>query len=461
MSDDKFQAVIVGGGPAGLCAALALARGGAKEVYVLERGARPGSKNVFGGILFTPPLERLIPRIWETDAPLERPVTRRTFSLLGAEDELELTFKSASWAAPPHNHAYTVLRGRFDTWLAQQAEKAGVQVISGVVVDGLVRDKKGRVIGVQTRVEEGGDPAEGILHAQVVILAEGANALIAEREGLRPKTIASDMAVGVKEVIGLPAGKVADRFNLGSGEGAGREYFGAAVRGMTGSAFIYTNRESISLGVGVTVKELANRGMTPNDVLEHFKQHPLVKPFWEGGETLEYSAHMIPEAGYRKVGTLYADGLLVVGDAAGLVNASPYHEGTNLAMASGIAAGEAALAAINANDSSASVLSAYQKKLEASFVMQDMKKFADLPVFLKENPQLLSAWVDTTLATTRGLFTISETPKQVQEDKALDRFFHEIGKLPFITTMVKMRNAMTIYPLDPLGPVKRLFGAGK
>src|SRR5512145_1192729 len=99
---DRFQAVIVGGGPAGLAAAMTLAKGGAKEVYVLERGSRSGAKNIFGGVFFTPPLERLIPDIWETDAPLERPVTRRTFSLLSADSALEVTYRCGAFTKPPY-----------------------------------------------------------------------------------------------------------------------------------------------------------------------------------------------------------------------------------------------------------------------------------------------------------------------------------------------------------------------
>ena len=120
-----------------------------------------------GGILFTPSLERLIPRIWEAGAPLERPVTRRTFSLLSPDSAASFSFACAAFAEPPYNHSFTVLRAPFDRWLAAQVEAAGVTVVNGVTVDGLVKDASGRVTGVRTRVEEGTDPAEGILGTMI------------------------------------------------------------------------------------------------------------------------------------------------------------------------------------------------------------------------------------------------------------------------------------------------------
>ncbi len=455
---DKYPAVIVGGGPAGLAAAMTLAQGGAKEICVLERGDRCGAKNMFGGIFFTAPLERLIPGIRGTDAPLERPVTRRTFSLLSAASSLDVTYRNADFAKPPHNHSFIVLRGKFDAWLAAQAEKMGVTIVTGVVAEGLVRDGKGRVIGVRARVEEGQDPSEGEMLAEVVILAEGANALIAEREGLRPKFLATDMAVGAKEVIAFPPGKVQERFALGEKEGEAREYFGEAVRGLVGSGFLYTNRDSVSVGVGAGVREIADLGLTPNQLLDHFKGHPCVAPYLEGGETVEYSAHMIPEAGYNKMGRLYDDGVMVAGDAGGLVNVSPYHEGTNLAVMSGILAGQTALEALEKKDASAEVLAGYRQRLEESFVMQDVRKFTDLPAFMRENPQLLTRWNDAIHDMARDLFTVSETPKQVQEDRAMERFFRSVGKIDFLATMVGFRNALNIYPLDPVGRARKLLG---
>lgn len=441
MAQDKFQAVVVGGGPAGLAAAMTLASGGADDVVLLERGSLSGSKNVMGGILFTPSLERIIPRIWETDAPLERPVTRRTFSILSGNSSADFSFRCGDFAEPPYNHSFTILRGPFDSWLASRAEEAGVAVLNGVVAEGLFRDGSGKVTGVRTKVEEVIDPDEGIIMADVVILAEGANALIAEREGLRPKMLAQDMAVAAKEVIALPPEKIEDRFSLQANEGEGREYYGESVQGMFGSGFVYTNRETVSVGIAVSIRDLSRKGITPNDLLEYFKGLPSVRPLLEGGEIKEYSAHMIPEGGYHRISRLYADGLLLAGDGAGLVNVSPYHEGANLAIASGIMAGETALEALDKGDSGEEVLSAYQRRLEESFVLKDMEKYAGLPGFLKENPQLFSAWPGTFISMLKDIFEISEIPKQALEDRALDRIKNEIGLLPLLLTLYGFKGA--------------------
>ena len=441
MSEEKFQVVIVGGGLAGLSAGLALAAGGAGEVAVLERGRVSGSKNVIGGILFTPTLERLIPDLLESDAPLERPVTRRTFSVLSGESSADFSFRNGASSRPPHNYSFTVLRGPFDQWLMKRTEAAGVMVVGGVVVEGLIRDSSGKVTGVRTRSEEGTDEEESVLSADLVILAEGANALIAEKEGLKPKMLPQDMAVAVKEVIELPAETISERFNLGEADGEGREYYGEAVKGLFGSGFIYTNRESLSVGVAVSIKDLSGSGLTPNDLLENFKSHPSVSPLLAGGKILEYSAHMIPEGGLRRMSRLFDNGLLVTGDAAGLVNVSPYHEGANLAVYSGLAAAETALEAIAADDFSAGLLSSYERRLEDSFVLKDMSKFADLPGFVKENPALFSAWPTAFLGMLEDIFTISEEPKQALEDRAVERFRREVGLVPFLTALYQWRGA--------------------
>lgn len=448
MSQEKYQAVVVGGGPAGVAAAMTMVRHGLREVLLLERGAQPGCKNVSGGILFTPSLERLVPRIWETDAPLERPVTRRTFSVLSARDAASFSYAGGDWTAPPYNHSFTVLRAPFDRWLAARAESEGVIILPGVTVDELVKDDRGRVIGVRTRVEPGSDPDEGVIGADLVILAEGANALIAEREGLRPRTLPQDGAVAAKEVIGLPAGVIRDRFCLGEPGGEGREYYGDSVKGLFGSGFIYTNRDSLSVGVAVSIKDLSASGLTPNDILEHFKAHPAVAPLLAGGETLEYSAHMIPEGGYHRLGRLVADGVIAVGDAAGLVNVSPYHEGANLAIASGIMAGETAVEAIGRGDLSAASLEGYRRRLEESFVLQDMRKFAEMPNFLRENPHVFSSWPSAALAALGDLLAISEAPKQAAENRAMGRLSREVGLLPLLTTLWGWRGATRSFFYD-------------
>ena len=181
MSD--FDAIVVGAGPAGAASALTMARGGL-NVALLERGPYPGAKSLMGGVLYTNVLEKLVPDFRQAGAPLERYVAEKRLSVLSDKAETGISFRTEEWDAEPHNHSWTVLRARFDRWFGEQAEKAGAELICGVVVDKLLKDEQGRVVGVETRMPEGEDPAGGRLTAPIVVLADGANSLLAEAEGL-------------------------------------------------------------------------------------------------------------------------------------------------------------------------------------------------------------------------------------------------------------------------------------
>ena len=139
--------------------------------------------------------------------------------------------------------------------------------------------------------------------------------------------------------------------------------------GMLGLGFLYTNKDSISIGLGVTLNELAENKVKPYELLDKLKCHPSIAPLIKDGELLEYSAHLIPEGGYKCLPDLFADGVMIAGDAAMMVN-NMHWEGTNLAMMSGKFAGETALHALLEEDYTAETLSHYQQRLEQSFVMK-------------------------------------------------------------------------------------------
>ena len=128
--EEEFEVLIIGGGPAGISAAIPLARAGF-EVMVVERGEYAGAKNMFGGILFTHQLEKLIPDCLD-EAPLERAITRRRFGVLAGDKETALDVKVTPWREKPYNHTMTALRVRFDRWYAEKAEAEGVNVIPGM-----------------------------------------------------------------------------------------------------------------------------------------------------------------------------------------------------------------------------------------------------------------------------------------------------------------------------------------
>jgi electron transfer flavoprotein-quinone oxidoreductase len=292
------------------------------------------------------------------------------------------------------------------------------------------------VVGVKT--EPGGEE----LRCKVVICADGVNSFLAEQVGLRREHEPRHMAVAVKEVISLPRNVIEDRFLLNGDEGSAWEVFGQAVQGTFGSGFIYTNKDSLSIGVGVTIHDMKRYRLNPNEVLEQFKKHPSIQPLIKGGETLEYAAHMIPEGGFNHLPKMVMNGMMLTGDAAGLVNASHYHEGSNLAMASGVAAAETVLDAKKRGDYSVATLSLYERKLADSFVMKDLKKFQRVSAFFNENPHLLRDFPDVLLELLRDYFTVNDKSKAKIEREVIQKFRREIGILNLARDAIKIGRAL-------------------
>jgi len=358
---NKTDVIVVGGGPAGISAAITIARAG-KKVVLIERGSFSGSKNVFGGAIYVQPTKEVFPNFEET-APLERKTVSHKYIMCTETESISANYTSRKEEAV----SYSVIRAKFDRWMAQEAQKEGVVLVTETLVkEVLVKENK--IIGIKTELEE--------YFADVVILADGVNSMLAKQIGLRKEIKPKDVALGVKEVIKLSKEKIEERFNLNEGEGAIYEIFGGSMLGMLGLGYVYTNKETVSIGLGISLDELAKRKLKPYEMLDEIKSHPSIKPFIKDGELVEYSAHLIPEGGYKKMPKLYAHGVLVVGDSAMLVN-NLHWEGTNLAMISGKLAGETAVVALNKGDFSSNTLSLYQKKLETSFIIKDLKTYKE------------------------------------------------------------------------------------
>lgn len=293
--------------------------------------------------------------------------------------------------------SYTVLRAEFDEWFAEKAEAAGADVVTGIKVDKmLVRD--GKVAGVQA--------GEDRMPAKVVILADGVHSLLAEQIGLKAPLSSKQVAVGIKEVIALSETTINDRFNTGTGEGQARLFVGDCTAGLKGGGFLYTNRDTISLGLVVKADQFMDMDIKLPDLMNRFKTHPAVAPLIEGGRTVEYTAHLVPEAGLSMLPRLFSDGILVVGDAAGLVlNLGYIVRGMDLAIASGRMAADTVIRSKERGDFSAAALSAYADALKDSFVMQDLSTFKSAPAFV-DNPRLYRDYPELATGIATDLFTV-------------------------------------------------------
>lgn len=358
--ENKTDVIVVGSGPGGISCAITLARAG-KEVVLIERGLFAGSKNVFGGAIYTQPTKEIFPN-FEQEAPLERKNIEHNYMILGQSDSTTISYRKND------NTSYSVIRGKFDRWAAEEAKKAGVVLVEETVVRELIKENN-KVVGVKTELEE--------YFADIVVLADGVNSLLAKQIGLRKEIETRDVALSVKEVLKLDKETINQRFNLKDNEGAIGEIFGGPMLGSLGLGFMYTNADSVTIGLGITLNDLVEKNYRPFEILEQLKQHPKIAPLIEGGVLKEYSAHLIPEGGYKKIPKLCDNGVMIVGDAAMLVN-NLHWEGTNLAMISGKIAGEVAIEALHNGDYSKKMLSNYEKILKNSFVLKDMKTYRNL-----------------------------------------------------------------------------------
>jgi len=371
----RFDAVVVGAGPAGSAAALVLAKAG-RSVCLLERGPFPGSKNLFGGVIYAKVLDDLVPS-WRDEAPLERWVTRRATMVLTETQSLSVDFRSGAWGRPPYNGA-TALRPRFDAWLAEAAVAAGADLVTSTTATGLVRKPgTGAVAGVTT------DRPDGTLLADAVVACDGVNAFLAKEAGCAGEPDPAHFTLGVKEVIALGADEIESRFGLPPGEGADFEILGGSG-GVAGGGFLYTNLDTVSVGLVLSLQGLSRSGRRPEELLAGLKAHPAIEPLVGGGALVEYGAHLIPEAGLAMMPKLAADGFVVAGDAAGMcLAAGLWLEGVNFAIASGAAAGRAVVEALGAGDLRGSRLeSAYRGQLRKGFVLADLTRFRRAPALL-------------------------------------------------------------------------------
>lgn len=399
LPEADFDVIVIGAGVAGCVVAYQLAQAG-REVVLIERGSEPGAKNFSGGVFYCRVMEQVFPD-FVTTAPIERHITRNCVSFLNANSFVNIDYWDNRLAEPVN--AVTVLRAKLDRWLGQQCEEVGVMLMPGVKVDSLLLDGD-QVVGVKAGDDE--------LRAHVVVAADGVNSFISRDAGIRDQEPRAHLAVGVKSVFALPRQTIEDRFNLIGDEGAAYAIVGDCTKGVGGGGFMYTNAESISIGIVARLDDLDVKGQSSSDLHDHFLSHPAIARYIEGGELLEYGCHLVAEGGKSMNHNLTRPGLIVIGDAAGYtLNTGLTVRGMDLAAGSAIAAAKTIDAALEASNVSASAIERYLAEVNRTFVGADMTTYAKAPKFL-ENPRLYGAYGALLAEILHDVYNLDLTPRQ-------------------------------------------------
>ncbi|MDA8212742.1 MAG: NAD(P)/FAD-dependent oxidoreductase [Clostridia bacterium] len=372
MNKNHYDAIVVGAGPAGSVAALTLAKNNL-SVALLERGKFPGSKNMFGGTIYRETTEKIFPAFWH-DAPVERAVVRDEAWFMEEDSVVNMGFNGLRFAKEPYNK-FTVLRAKFDKWMAEQARKAGVHLICGTLVRH-VKYKGKKAIGVV--LDDGSE-----LGADAVVLAEGVTSLLTKEAKLRQDYTPHQLTLYAQEIMELDSKIIEERFNLEKDQGAIIGMLGYPTAGAIGKAGIWTNKNTLSMIAGGYLWDLMQKGLSPDLLLQRTKQHPLVKRLIQGAKVVQYKAHMIPKGGYKALPKLCSDGIVVVGDAAGMISG---RRGTDLAMLTGQFGAQAIVQAKAKGDFTAKTLAAYANKVNRSFFLKDMKAGEQTVEYYHKNP---------------------------------------------------------------------------
>ncbi len=437
-----MDVVFVGAGPAGLAGAIELARLvqrdneaggplGALQIAVVEKAPALGEHSLSGAIINQRAIRELFPNLGPAQFPFR--------SLVSDERVYFLTRNRAIRVPTPptmqnHGHAIASL-SEVVRWLGEQAEALGVYIFTGFPVGALLTTGT-RVTGVRTTpagLTRSGEPGPAYtpgtdIAAQVVVLAEGTRGMLSQAWVKWQQITSANpqiFALGVKEIWRTKRPLSAVMHTIGW----------PLPADVFGGSFIYPLAPDL-LALGLVVgMDYRQTTLDVHEMLQHFKQHPMIRGQLEGGEMIEWGAKTIPEGGYYAVPARRSgDGIILVGDAAGYVDVSSL-KGIHYAMQSGIYAARVIFDALRQGDTSAGTLGAYDRMVDASYIMEDLYRRRNMRlVFQGSNLYrggMQAALMTLTGGRVPGAQLQSHADAEVPRDPAPEQRFVPDGTLTF------------------------------
>ncbi len=436
--------LIVGGGPSGLAAAIELAnsfkqKGEEKRIMLIEKGNSIGSHILSGAVIRPKVFESLLTKEEYDGVPFDSKVSTDVTVKLSDSGEMELPFH------PPYMNNegnYIASLAHVCKYLADIAEAKGVEIYTGFAVDDMFYDENGKVIGVKTKdtgVDHHGvkqkNYQEGtVVKADITILAEGTRGSLTKKvidkfnldSGKNPQIY----SLGVKEIWKVPEGNIE--------AGAVYHTFGYPLEDKSefGGGFIYglsDNRVALGLVVGLDYKDPS---FDTHAAMQVWKTHPYVSKFLKDGTIIEFGAKTLPEGGWNSMPKYYEDNLMIVGDSAGFLTTARL-KGVHLAVRSGICAAQAAVEALDKNDTSKKSLSKYEELVNSSPIYKEMYPIRNMRAVMQDGMILGGLKMGVQLMTGGTCLFVpeveadDETTQKVSEFKGVPFAERFAGKLDF------------------------------